>query len=445
MSFRVWLYRILTGSREKSLLMEGEHLLASGRYVQAQEVYREIVESWPNEPKGYFGMCKVFEKMGLRPEARREKAIGESLATLDDHPDDVSARLELAKALMEKDMYGWAAAHAEHALKIAPRKVEVLEAASKAYTANHNFDKAAAVLGEWVRKEPLEAELYKKWAFALKNSRQTSEAVRAASMAKALGAVSKDPGNALIVDQAVRQLLATGKRNLAMEMVDRSLKGNPNRGALHRIRGELLLMDRSYKEAMLTLRKAVELEPTDLKAHRFLSQAYAKEGFAEKAQQHEMLAETIEHAREGGDALATEVAMVRLLIDSGQVKAATKKAEEVARSMPEDWRAPFCKGLVFKAHGKIKEARNNFMKAKVMNNKAPDVQMEIAKLHSEIGESMEAIGFARQAVALSPRDPDIRRVLASILRQHNFMDQAIEEEDIADSLTKKPDKQKGVL
>ena len=445
MSFRVWLYSLLTGSREKALIMEGELLLENGRYVQAQEIYRQIIETWPNDPQGYFGMSKVYEKMGLRPEAAREKTIGESLATLDEHPDDVPARLELAKALLEKEMYGWAAAHAEHALRIAPRQVEVLRTASRAYTANMNYDKAATVLGEWVRKEPLEAELYKKWAFALKNSRQTAEAVRAASMAKALGAVSKDPGNAIIVDQAVRQLLATGKRHLAMDMVDRSLKGNPNRGALHRIRGELLLMDRSYKDAVLTLRKAVELEPTDLKAHRFLSEAYAKEGHIEKAKQHEMLAETIENAREGGDALATEIAMVRLLIDSGQVKAAQKKADEIARTMPDDWRAPFAKGLVFKAHGKIKEAQNHFLQAKVMKNNVPDVHLEIAKMHSELGESMEAIGVARHAVSLAPRDPDIRRVLASILRQHNFMDQAIEEEDIADSLTKKPTKQKGIL
>ena len=445
MSFRVWLYRLLTGSHEKSLLMEGEQLLEDGHYLKAQEIYREIIETWPNEPLGYFGMSRVYEKMGLRPEAHREKAIGESLATLDEHPDDVPARLELAKALLEKEMYGWAAAHAEHALKIAPRKLEVLELASRAYAANRNYDKAAAVLGEWVRKEPLEAELYKKWAFALKNSRQTAEAVRAASMAKALDAVSKDPGNAIIVDQAVRQLLATGKRHLAIEMVERTLKGNPNRGALHRIRGELLLMDRNHKEAMLALRKAVELEPTDLKAHRFLSQAYAKEGFAEKAQQHDMLADTIEHAREGGDSLATEVAMVRLLIDSGQVKAAHKKADEIARTLPDDWRTPFCRGLVAKAHGKIKEAQNLFLQAKVMNSRAPDVHVEIAKMHSELGESMEAIGVARHAVSLSPRDPDIRRVLASILRQHNFMDQAIEEEDIADSLGKKPGKQKGLL
>ncbi len=443
MSFRVWLYRLLTGSREKSLIMEGEQLLEDGRFIQAQEVYREIIESCPNDPQGYMGMSLVYEKMGLRPEARREKAIGESLAILDEHPDDVPARLKLAKALLDKEMYGWAAAHGEHALKVAPGNIEVLETASRAYIANLNYDKAAAVLGEWVRKEPLDAELYQKWALALKNSGQTAEAARAASLAKALGAVGKDPGNALIVDQAVRQLLAAGRRHLAMDMVDRALKGNPNRGALHRIRGELLLMNRSHKDAMLALRKAVELEPADLKAHRFLSQAYAKEGFTEKAKQHEMLAETIEKAREGGDVLATEMAMVRLLIDSGQVKAAQKRAEEINRTMPEDWRAPFSRGLVFKAHGKIKEAKNCFMQAKVMNTKVPEVHLEIAKLHSELGESMEAIGFARHAVSLAPRDADTRRMLAAILRQYNFMDQAIEEEDIADSLTKKPGGQKG--
>ena len=263
-------------------------------------------------------------------------------------------------------------------------------------------------------------------------------------MAKALGAVSNDPGNALIVDQAVRQLLATGKRRLALDLVERSIKGNPTKGGLYRILGEVLLMERNSKDAMLALRKAVELEPTDLKAHRFLAQAYAKEGHHEKAHQHELLADTIEKAREGGDSLATEVAMIRLLIDSGQIKAAEKKAYELSRTTPDDWRGAFCQAMVFKAKGNIKDSMKQFMKAKVMNANSPDVHIELARMHSDMGETMEAIGEARLAVKLAPRDPDIRRALAHILRTHNFMDQAIEEEDIADSLTKKPG-QKGVL
>jgi Flp pilus assembly protein TadD len=419
-------------------MYEGHRLLEEARYVSAQDVFRQIVEAWPNEPEGYFGMAQVYEKMGLRPEARREKIIGESLATLDDRPDDVNARLELSKALSEKNMHGWAAAHAQHALKQAPRKKEVLERAAKAFAANRNYDKAAAVLEELVRKDPLDAELYKKLAFSYKNSRQTSEAVRAASMAKALGAVSNDPGNALIVDQAVRQLLATGKRRLAVELVERSLKGNPTKAGLYRILGELLLMEHNSKDSMLALRKAVELEPTDLKAHRFLAQAYVKEGHHEKAHQHELLADTIERAREGGDRLATDVAMVRLLIDSGQVKAAEKKAFELTREGADDWRGPFCQAMVFKAQGKVKESMKQFLKAKVMNANSPIVHIELARMHSDMGETMEAIGEARLAVKLAPRDPDIRRAMAHILRTHNFMDQAIEEEDIADSLTKKP-------
>jgi predicted Zn-dependent protease len=219
-------------------MYEGSRLLETARYVAAQDIFRQVIESWPNEPQGYLGMAKVYEKMGLRPEARREKIIGESLSTLDAHPDDVKARLELSRALSEKSMHGWAAAHAQHALKQAPTKQEVLELCAKAFAANRNYDKAATVLEELVRKEPLDHQLYKKLAFAYKNSRQTAEAVRAASMAKALSAVSNDPGNAIIVDQAVRQLLATGKRHLASSLVERSIKGNPTKGGLYRILGE---------------------------------------------------------------------------------------------------------------------------------------------------------------------------------------------------------------
>jgi Flp pilus assembly protein TadD len=48
-----------------------------------------------------------------------------------------------------------------------------------------------------------------------------------------------------------------------------------------------------------------------------------------------------------------------------------------------------------------------------------------------------AVSEARQAVALSPRDPEVRIALAEILRAHGYMDQAIEEEELAESLAKR--------
>ena len=61
----------------------------------------------------------------------------------------------------------------------------------------------------------------------------------------------------------------------------------------------------------------------------------------------------------------------------------------------------------------------------------------MALLQSDAGEVLEAVGEARKAVNLSPRDPEIRRVLAGILRTHGYTDQAIEEDELAEAFSKK--------
>jgi Flp pilus assembly protein TadD len=151
------------------------------------------------------------------------------------------------------------------------------------------------------------------------------------------------------------------------------------------------------------------------------------------------LVKTIENAKKCKDPMEVSIAMVRVLIDSGNLEQAYKQAEVVYKDNPDDWRSPYIMGIALRAQGKIKEAIQQLHKAMGRNSIAPEPHLELALLQSEAGEVLEAVGEARKAVNLSPRDPEIRRVLAAVLRSHGYSDQAIEEEELAEAFSKKSD------
>jgi Flp pilus assembly protein TadD len=181
------------------------------------------------------------------------------------------------------------------------------------------------------------------------------------------------------------------------------------------------------------------MDPVDIKAHSFLGKAYQREGNNEMAEHHLGLVKTIENAKKCKDPIEVSIAMVRVLIDSGNLEQAYQQAEITSREYEEDWRSPYILGIALRAKGMIKEAIHQLHKAMSQNSLAPEPHLEMALVQSDVGEVLEAVGEARKAVNLSPRDPEIRRALAAILRSHGYTDQAIEEEELAEAFARKSD------
>ncbi|KIX12858.1 tetratricopeptide repeat protein [Dethiosulfatarculus sandiegensis] len=434
---RIWIWRILTGSRFKALLMEGGNLLKAGHNVEALDLFRQAVRGWPARPEGYQGMGDTYQAMGLRPEANRENTIANALMALEQNPDDHTSRINLARALHEKGMAGYAAGHMDQIIHKFSKDVETLRLAAIIFRDNGNFSRAADALRHLVYLDPLNTEYYDNLTLCLTKLNQGTEALTYLSISKALSQVEKDPNDLEAVEQAVRQFVAAGQKQSALLLVERTIGSSSKPNGLYRMQGELLLSERRIPEAEKALRQAVANDPTDLKAHRMLSNLYKLRGEKKLAQQHQELAEAMEKARKSGDPVATEMAMVRLLLRSGKKDLARERVEALKANHPRDWRGPFLEGLMAKSQGNTNQAMGFFQAARRLDVTAPDPHIEIARIHSKMDDMIGAVSEARQAVALSPRDPEVRIALAEILRAHGYMDQAIEEEELAESLAKR--------
>jgi len=436
MNLMLWLWTILTGSKFKALAHEGQRLLRTGRANEAMDAFRAMVKGWPQQPEGYLGMAAVYQAMSLRLEAAREKAIGQGLTHLATHPEDLRARLEVAEALMDKEMFDWAAHHADLALRLAPEDQKVLRLAARAHRRNNNHRKAVVALRRALRQDPLDPELYDLLTASLRASGNHAEAARIGSLGEALQALKDNPTDPGCLVNAVRQFLTAGYLRLAVELVESCVAQGADHPRIHLLRASLMLEDRKPKEALAALHKAMALDPLNLDVHRLLTDVHEILSEGKQADYHRRLVRVLGSLGDATTMAANMVVQIRVLVELGNFPAAHQIRQNLARDFPKDWRTFYVHGLLAREEGDLAAAERHLMAAKERNDTSPEVHMEIARLRTALGEKIEAVGEARVAVKLAPRDGEIRRAMAQVLRQNGFMDQAIEEDDIAEALEK---------
>jgi Flp pilus assembly protein TadD len=226
-------------------------------------------------------------------------------------------------------------------------------------------------------------------------------------------------------------------RHLALQLVERSLAASPEQPQLHCLRGEALL-DRSEVEAALkSLERAVGLDPLSQRAQWLLAKAYAQRGDQDKADLHRGLAGKLEEARGQGDPVEAEGMLVQVLLESGQGPQARARASALAAAHPQDWRGFFALGTVHQRQNNLPEALVCLGKAAKLAPRNPSPLLARAELFSRMGDAVEAITQARQAVGVAPRDPEVRRTLARILRAHGQLKPAQEEDELAEAMSRR--------
>ena len=435
MGLSFWLKILLTGSRFKAMLLEGNRLLDRDKPMEAMRMFRQVSETWPTLPEGYEGLSQTYLAMGFRPESHREGSIAEALKTLTDDPDNFKAQFDLAKGFSEKELFGWAATHIDNALSLKPDDRDAQALAVKIFRQNKNFSKSAKILRQALGREPFEGEHYEQLAFCLRALGKPQEALKAASLSKLLRDVSDDLLNPEPVGKAAYQFVNTSQPDLAEKLVERALSLNPDQPELLRLQGELLVIDRRMSEAVEVLNRSVGLDPTDTLAHKALAKAHNALGDKAKALKHLELAKTMETAQKGGNRAENRLAAIKMYLESGQFPQAVEAHADLKSRFPSDWRVPYAKGLILRRQGEAEKALKAFRAASAVEAKEPRIYLAAADMLSEMDKPRMAVAEARRAVDLAPRSVAIRHFLSALLKKHGYMEKAIEEEDIAASLS----------
>jgi tetratricopeptide (TPR) repeat protein len=437
MSLALWFWTLLTGSRLKALLYEGERRLGRERFTEALELFRRAAQEQPRSPEGFLGLSRTYLAMGLTRESQQEAALGQALKRLASHPDDAACRLQLAQGFMDRSMPNLALEHVEAALKQSPNDLAILTLAAAVFRANHDPKRALAALKQVLQHSPLDPKLYQQKAACQRALGDQLEAAKSAALAAALAKQAEDPADLEALQTAVFQLNANNLRHLALQLVESSLAASPEKAYLHCLRGEALLDRGEAQGALKSLEQAVGLDPLSQRAQLLLSKAYAQQKDQAKADLHRDLAGKLEAAKGLDDAVEAESMLVQVLMESGQGQAAKDRASALAAAHPKDWRGVFALGSVLERQGNHVEALACMGRAAKLAPRNPRPLLARAAMYSRLGDAVEAISQARQAVAAAPRDADVRRALARILRAHGQARPAQEEEELAEAMSRR--------
>jgi len=183
---------------------------------------------------------------------------------------------------------------------------------------------------------------------------------------------------------AVAALISQGRLNEAEQRASALLQGSPDAGVLWKILG--VALGRQGKEALPALRRAAQLLPDDVEAHRNL----------------------------GAELLAR-----------GQREEALVSLRRALEIQPRDIAVLMAAANALGALGRTREAVPLYERALEIDPHLPDVQNNLGNAFQELGETAKAVNCYRRALADKPNDPEIHCNLGNALRQLGELPEAI--------------------
>lgn len=434
-----WFWLLTTGSRKKALTYEAERLMRKGDFQQALNYYDAIAGEWPGDPSGFEGISMVYRQVGNHAEADRMENIANCLKEVEDHSDDPAMLLKTAEAFVSAKLYNLALTYADRAIRLAPENLEVLKHSALIFRHNRQYGKALGAIKQGLRLAPLDHTLYEQMAINLKGMGRKDDSKRALGLSRSLAKVAENPQSAEAMEAVIFHFTMAGAQNLGIQLLETALAEHPDNFDLNLLRGKLYLDAQNLDKAKQLLLKAVALNPLSQDAHFLLSRVYSMHNDSAKSRIHQDMAETLNSAKLNSDKMEGGLLIVSGLLKCGLPDNARQMANDLSQSAPQDWRGPYAIGLVDRAQGKLGEAIGRMQQASKMSPKAAPPLLEAAWILIQAKKNDAGVEMARKAVSTSPRNPDLRRDLAKVLRATGHVEQALEEEDMAKNFSRRMD------
>jgi spermidine synthase len=235
-----------------------------------------------------------------------------------------------------------------------------------------------------------------------------------------------DDVSAKLLQQRAESLLAEGKRQEFMSLLQETLRRNPERVKARNNLGGALLQDGRAEEAIREFRLALEVRPDYASAHNNLGSALASTGRFDEAVQHYRSAVTIEPGK-----ASTHYDLARALGSSGALEEAAVHYRRCIELQPEFTQAHFDLGALLHQAGRTDDALARFRNVLEIDPDSTPALTAVAAIlisRPEPGQddTAEAIRLAERAARLTnDRDPAVLEVLAAAYARGGRFDEAV--------------------
>jgi len=420
------------GSKSKEgLHAEGVKLLNAGNPGGAIVLFKSALEKDENFADARYQLARAYAAMGKREQAEKEftKALkqnpsrdeiqlelaklaiagnkGEEAANLAGqylakHPDNADALELLGVAAALRKQYQEAETYLLKALKISPAHSTAKLELAAVYVAAGAEPKAKALLEEVIQAD--------------------AKSTRASYM---LAAIEKSHGNsekALEVYRKLREKNASetlagykigliqiekGDLDNAEALADELIKGFPNKGEGHRLKGLVSFHRKKYAEAITSLLTSLKLAPT-LEGYYFLGLSYYSRGEMESAlSQFRKILDNAPNARQARIMTAT------VLLAQKRVDDAITEINKVLEQNSQDAIAHNLLGNAYMAKGMFDEGMRELNLATKIDPKSVDAYLKKGSFYFSRGKNSAGETELATAVQAAPDALNSRLLLAS--------------------------------
>lgn len=220
-------------------------------------------------------------------------------------------------------------------------------------------------------------------------------------------AIAANPRDQSIYTELARLQVWSGDYDGALENAERSLVGNEEYALGFAVRGWVLNFQGNYVDALVSLRRALELEPNNVLAHAYLAETLINNGDygdVDKAAAESKTAMDLDP-----NLLESIRARAYVLFNTGNYQDALelyKRAIELNRYIPDLYlNLGYCYKFTMDLDAEnANRAADAFLQANSLNPQSSVPDTELAWLYLSLGEYARAVQYAENAVKDSPTD-----------------------------------------
>jgi tetratricopeptide (TPR) repeat protein len=216
--------------------------------------------------------------------------------------------------------------------------------------------------------------------------------------------IQVDPLNNANFVSLAQAYVWNGEYEKALENAEMSLINNENYSLGHAVRGWTLTFLGDFVAAESALRRALDLDPNNHLAYAYFAEMLIREGDTSS------FPRAIEYSRNAYDLVPNSLESLRarglVLYNTGNYDESIEMYEaaiQINRNIPDLW---MYLGYNYKAKDDHRQAIDMFMQANILNPTDSLPDLEISRLHANLGEFGRAVQYAENAVNDEPDNPN---------------------------------------